>query len=273
MIVTERANLLELASRLPAGFEFLARVQRFYSELMGFAGRGPDMDGGPGLGGQLFYAGKSDKDGSALLVAANVAGAASLAATADGAAQRQTIRDGAADFLVNSLDEALRILKNEVRRRATVAVCVGLATELVEREMKERGVAPDVWRSATGELSCLAGTAGTGSRWAGAEGERALLAWSVGDAPTLWLPKLDAIAVDCLAPWAKAEQRWLRRAPQYMGRLAQGRRLVACDRETAEGFVARVRERSTVAQMGALVEIHISAPGMCDHYRFAPRAD
>ena len=62
--------------------------------------------------------------GRALLLAGNIAGAASLAVTADAAAQKQSIRDGVADFLVNSLDEALRILKNEVRKREPVAVCV-----------------------------------------------------------------------------------------------------------------------------------------------------
>ena len=82
-----------------------------------------------------------------MVVAANIAGAATLVATADRAAQRQAIRDGVADFLVNSLDEALRILKNQLRKRETVAVCVGLAPEAVEREMKERGVAPDLLRA------------------------------------------------------------------------------------------------------------------------------
>ncbi len=79
-------------------------------------------------------------------MAANIAGAASLVATADRAAQKQAIRDGVADFLVNSLDEALRILKNQLRKRETVAVCVGLAPEAVEREMQERGVLPDLLR-------------------------------------------------------------------------------------------------------------------------------
>ena len=99
-----------------------------------------------GLGGRLFYAGELDDEGRALVVAANIAGAATLVATADRAAQKQAIRDGVADFLVNSLDEALRILKNQLRKRETVAVCVGLAPEAVEREMKERGVLPDLLR-------------------------------------------------------------------------------------------------------------------------------
>jgi urocanate hydratase len=97
-----------------------------------------------GLGGKLFYAGELDGEGRALVVAANIAGAASLVATADRAAQKQAIRDGVADCLVNSLDEALRILKNQLRKRETVAVCLGLAPEAVEREMLERGVLPDL---------------------------------------------------------------------------------------------------------------------------------
>ena len=77
------------------------------------------------------------------MIAGNVAGCATLAATAEPAAQKQAIRDGVVDFLVTSLDEALRILKNEIRKRATVAVCVG-APSTVEREMIERGVLPDL---------------------------------------------------------------------------------------------------------------------------------
>ena len=68
----------------------------------------------------------SMNQGRALVVAANIAGAATLAATADRAAQKQALRDGVADFLVTSLDEALRILKNQLRKRETVAVCVAL---------------------------------------------------------------------------------------------------------------------------------------------------
>ena len=73
-----------------------------------------------------------------------LSGCATLAATADLAAQKQAIRDGTVDFVVTSLDEALRILKNEIRKKATVAVCVGWRLLTVEREMLERGVLPDL---------------------------------------------------------------------------------------------------------------------------------
>ena len=104
------------------------------------------LDPETGLGGKLFYAGELDEEGRALVVAANIAGAATLAATADRAAQKQALRDGVADFVVNNLDEALRILKNQLRKRETVAVCVALPPSNVESEMNERGVSPDLLR-------------------------------------------------------------------------------------------------------------------------------
>ena len=76
------------------------------------------------------------------MVAGNIAGAASLAATADPVAQKQAIREGVVNFLVTSLDEALRILKNEIRKRETVAVCVAASPQAVAAEMLERGVLP-----------------------------------------------------------------------------------------------------------------------------------
>ena len=79
----------------------------------------------PTLGGKLLYIGELDPAGRALAVAGNIAGVASLCASADPAIQKQAVRDGVVDFLVTSLDEALRILKNEIRKREPVAVCVG----------------------------------------------------------------------------------------------------------------------------------------------------
>ena len=121
--------------------EFARKVERLYAGLMTSADPG---GGEPRLGGRLLYAGALDAEGRALVVAGNIAGAATLAATANPAAQKQAIHDGVVDFLVTSLDEALRILKNESRKRETVAVCVGAEPDAVEREMLERGVEPDL---------------------------------------------------------------------------------------------------------------------------------
>jgi urocanate hydratase len=224
---------------LPAAFDFILQVERFYAALIPAADA--DSGGDPGLGGKLLYAGDLVQ-GRALAVAGNIAGAASLCATADAEAQKQAIRDGIADFLVTSLDEALRILKNEIRKRETVAVCVAAAPEAVEREMLERGVLPDLLAPADADES------------------QSLLTWSVATAPAFWLPKLDAIALDCLSPGDGAARRWLRLAPRYLGRLAQGIRLLRCDEQTALRFRARVREAVDGGEIPVPVEVQFSPP-------------
>ncbi len=230
-------------SNASPAFEFVLQVERVYAALMHSA----PSDAEPGLGGRLLYAGNLDDEGRALLVAGNIAGAASLAATADAAAQKQAIRDGVADFLVNSLDEALRILKNEIRKRETVAVCIAGAADAVEHAMRERGVTPDLlprnWPSA-------------------GQSERTVLSWRAASAPALWLPKLDAIALDCLAARQDSEaataRRWLRFAPRYLGRMAQGLRTMHCGPDVAREFIARAEAAVRCGEIGVEVEIGLN---------------
>jgi urocanate hydratase len=102
------------------------------------------LDPNSGLGGKLLYAGEIDPESRNLLYAANIAGAASLAASPDPAALRQAMRDGVIDFFVNSLEEALRILKNEIRKRQTVSVGVAADPTRLVDQMLDRGVLPDL---------------------------------------------------------------------------------------------------------------------------------
>ena len=246
-----------------AAFHFILQVERFYASLIADANAEVDGPAEVGLGGKLLYAGELDDDGRALLVAGNIAGAASLSATADAAARKQAIRDGVADFLVNSLDEALRILKNEIRKRETVAVCIAAAPEAVEREMLERGVLPDLLAPlpfAGSSSSHSFGQAVWRVELTSAPGSQALVVWSVNTAPAQWLPKLDSLAIECLqgnaSPADAAARRWLRLGPRYLGRLAEHFRVLRCQPDTAIEFVARVQSAVDRQQIG--VEVRIS---------------
>lgn len=245
---------------------FILQVERFYAGLMRAAkpalahetwNQCPDSE--PNLGGKLFYAGELNSETRALIVAANIAGAATLAALADAEARKQFMREGIVDFLVTSLDEALRILKNEVRKRETVAVCVALESEISEaefaREMIERGVRPDLTRADTDESPQA----------------QALLAWSVAAAPAIWLPKLDALAADCLHSEEKAARRWLRLAPRYLGRLAQGVRLLRCAESSAAKFLERMRQEVELGEIGIAVELALTRKGKLENYTFMPQ--
>ena len=276
----------------PAAFDFILQVERLYASLIASAipsrarevsasrpglatdaGSSPDEE--QNLGGSLLYAGELDSEGRALLVAGNIAGAASLAATADLTAQRQAIHDGAADFLVTSLDEALRILKNELRKRETVAVCVAAAPDAVEREMLERGVLPDLLRP--GAVAQRYGPfLKQGARQIQLhdhENGEMVLTWRVAAAPAQWLPKLDAVALDCLQQKDWAARRWVRRAPRYLGRLGQGVRLLVCDREFAARFAEQARDRVERGEIGVAIEIQLTGSGISDRQTFSPLHD
>jgi hypothetical protein len=94
--------------------------------------------------------------------------------------------------------------------------------------------------------------------------EGVLVSWSVSTGAAQWLPKLDALALECLAPGADAARRWLRQAPRYLGRLAQSTRLLDAD----GGFAARFMER--VKQLeGAPVRVEARLSGGIEEFTSA----
>jgi len=246
-----------MATNPPAALEFALQVERYYAGLILAAVHGPDAE--PSLGGKLLYAGRLDAQARALLVAANIAGAASLAVSADAAAGKQAMRDGVVDFLVTSLDEALRILKNEIRKRSTVAVCVAVDSEAdFARLLLERGVLPDLLPLRSAPAPEFAAFLSRGARPVVAihpDVNQVILTWSVASAPAEWLPKLDALAVDCLSsdPSVAPARRGLRLAPRYLGRMAQNTRVLYCAPETAKLFMARVQAAVNGGTIGAQV--------------------
>jgi hypothetical protein len=253
----------------PFAFSFLAEVERAHTAMM----HSSLADRAAGLGGKLFYAGELDADCRASIAAANIAGAATLAASADRSAQKQAMRDGIADFLVATLDEALRILKNQLRKREPAAVCVGAAPAEVESEMLARGVVPDFVRGAVPDLACDAlpdlvrSSVSTAQQddalplsvtvlsESDAETAPAILAWSVASAPAQWLPKLDAIALESLDADDWIARRWLRLSPRYLGRMAQGTHAVTCSQRVASSFIERVQSEVEREEIGVPVEI------------------
>jgi urocanate hydratase len=253
-----RAIPLSIDAIAERAFDFAVEVEGLFQALCRSAGGKRDEESG--LGGKLLYAGELGGAGRALMVAGNIAGVATLGATADPAAQKQAIRDGVADFRVTSLDEALRILKNEIRKRETVAVCVADAPEAVEREMLDRGVLPDLLPP----LSWVGASFGDGSQRiaigeSGSSQEliaSALIVWSIAVAPARWLPKLDALALDALSGHASCGRRWLRLAPRYLGRLAQGLRVMRAQPEAAYEFILRVQ--NAVSRGDICVPVRIS---------------
>lgn len=76
--------------------------------------------------------------------AVSIAGGATLAIESDAAALKAAMRLGELDFVVNTLDEALRTLKNEVRQHRPLSVGLIADVDSIVNEMVERGVLPDL---------------------------------------------------------------------------------------------------------------------------------
>jgi hypothetical protein len=249
-----------------AASAFIEQAAKAYAKLMQTAAADPET----GLGGRLFYAGELDEKGRALVVAANIAGAATLVATGDRAAQKQALRDGVADFLVNSLDEALRVLKNQLRKRESVSVSVVLAPATIESEMRVRGVAPDLqrWDALIAPINDRL-TADEIAK-PGAAKVPAVVTWSVASSPAQWLPRLDGIALDCLDADAWAARRWVRLAPRYLGRMAQNQGLLICNQEFAARFVDKVRMHVEQGEIGVAVEVRLRCGNEHEEHRIIP---
>ncbi|CAN5473776.1 hypothetical protein BH10ACI4_BH10ACI4_26670 [soil metagenome] len=95
-------------------------------------------------GGQIILSLGLGFEGSALALASNIAGAVCLAIEEDAATARAALRSGACDFVVNTLDEALRAMKNEIRKHLPLSVGLQGNRAQILAEILERGLAPQL---------------------------------------------------------------------------------------------------------------------------------
>ena len=84
-------------------------------------------------------------------LAATMNGAAFLAIDPDAERIKRRVKAGYCDVMVNDLDEALRILKNAVRKREPASVGLAANPFVAIPELASRGVVPDLLILATGE--------------------------------------------------------------------------------------------------------------------------
>jgi Urocanase Rossmann-like domain len=212
-------------------------LKREIEAVYGFyASMAHGMDPQDGLGGKLLFAGEPDAEGCRLLRAANIAGAASLAASADAPALRRAMREGALDFVVTDLDEALRILKNEIRKRRPVAVGVSLTPAAIAREMIERGVQPDLLAAQFAPDVGIDAFRENGARTVEArpipEGSEFHFVPVVPE----WaqrMAELDALLLGCFGEDDPLNRRWVQTAPKYLSVQARRIRVIVCDADAA----------------------------------------
>jgi hypothetical protein len=219
-----------------AVIDSIAQVHQAYEGLVCSSADGAEH----GLGGQLLYAGELDTQGRAFTIAANIAGAATIASSSEAAALRRALREGAIDFLVNSLDEALRILKNEIRKRQPVAVAISLASAVIEAEMIERGVRPDLLPPQSTSLAAsIFLSQGVRHIQDPPQSAQKLLIWPAPEEYAQNLAGFEALLAGQLASDDQFNRRWLRLSTRYLGPAARRLRSVACDEPTALKLIAQ----------------------------------
>jgi len=99
---------------------------------------------GSDLAGKLVASGGMGGMGGAQPLAATLNGAAYLGIDVDPERIKRRVKTGYCDMMVNDLDEALRILKNAVRKREAVSVgLIGNCADVIP-ELEKRGVVPDI---------------------------------------------------------------------------------------------------------------------------------
>jgi hypothetical protein len=114
---------------------FQLQALRLYGEL---------ICRGESYGGQLIFTSAIGCSASGLPAAVSIAGGTTLALDPDAATVKAVFRQGGVDFVVNTLDEALRVLKNEIRQHRPLGVALIADIEPSLAEMAERGVLPDL---------------------------------------------------------------------------------------------------------------------------------
>ena len=139
----ERAGLMMYGQMTAGSWIYIGSQGIIQGTFETFAAAGNKHFGGD-LSGKFIVSGGMGGMGGAQPLAATMTGAAFLGIDVDAERIKKRLRTGYCDFMVNSLDEALRILKNALRKKENISVgLVGNCADIIP-ELAERGVVPDI---------------------------------------------------------------------------------------------------------------------------------
>lgn len=245
-------------SPIPFHMPSIARVRAHYAPLCAAA---LERFGTASLSGHMLLVDGLADEGDALLIAASIAGAASLVLETRIEAIRYCVRNGIVDFAVRTLDEALRILKNEIRKQQPVAVLLESAPSGVLAEMVERGAQPDMirWNAPDAAVATLKER---GAQPAPAADDAdlhrtGLVCWSAAEGGGSVLRQVDLLASGALSQDDAERQNWIARAPRYLPRAMRLERCVSMNEAERKALVAAAEERSQQGALASKVSIEV----------------
>lgn len=248
------------AAPLPSTVPTVERVRAHYIPLCAAA---MTHFGVGSLAGRLLLIDGLAAEGDALLIAASIAGGASLVLETWTEAIRYCVRNGIVDFAVTTLDESLRILKNEVRKQQPIAVLLEQEPEAVLAEVVERGAQPDMLRWPAPELGLKPLLDTLRDRGAqpipepspGNADTDDVVRWRAADGGSAVLRQLDTLAGQVLPREDAERQNWIARAPRYLPRALRLVRCVVMNPAEHSVFLQEVEERAQQQTLVAPVEV------------------
>jgi urocanate hydratase len=139
----ERAGLMMYGQMTAGSWIYIGSQGIVQGTFETFSAAGGKHFGGD-LSGKLIVSGGMGGMGGAQPLAATMTGAAFLGIDVDPERIKKRLKTGYCDFMVTTLDEALRILKNAIRKKENVSVgLIGNCADVIP-ELAERGVVPDI---------------------------------------------------------------------------------------------------------------------------------
>jgi urocanate hydratase len=139
----ERAGLMMYGQMTAGSWIYIGSQGIVQGTFETFSAAGEKHFGGD-LSGKLIVSGGMGGMGGAQPLAATMTGAAFLGIDVDPERIKKRLKTGYCDFMVTTLDEALSILKNAMRKKENVSVgFVGNCADVIP-ELAERGVVPDI---------------------------------------------------------------------------------------------------------------------------------
>ncbi|MHB1935778.1 MAG: hypothetical protein ACYCOR_04260 [Acidobacteriaceae bacterium] len=202
-------------------------VYRRYAQLQAIRSERFPEAAADGLAGRLIACVGFGLEGAELALATTISGGTFLGIDPSSDRLKAAVRNGSCDFMVNTLDESLRVLKNEIRKRKALSVGLLGEASTILPAMVERGVQPDLVAETAASDSVAMGSLDRPAllqlieRGAGRlDMPAAKHSSSAGLVEVVWtaesfadLKRMDMLALEQLPPDDTIGRRWLRQAP------------------------------------------------------------
>ncbi len=220
------------------------------------------------LAGKFLLADALSRGGDVFVLAASIAGAASLTPESDPSSIRYAIRNGIVDFAVTHPDEALRILKNEIRKQQPVCVCLEWSIPEALANLTARGAQPDVIAWTAAGDSALAPFLARGAALLPPQPDPPTFTlpegwfeveWTAGEPAGAALRRIDAAAGDVLPQEDLERQSWLHQAPRYLHRQLRSRRSIAMSGAEIETFRTVLRQKYVDGEIENCVGLRVES--------------